>query len=178
MRFLLSIWFTLFAASAVFAQDNMAIQDLLEEAELKLYVKPQESGKIAEYILSQKEGSIINAEAMLLLAKSFYILGNYNQAVKNGLEATKIAEDSKDISIKLKTGFLVIQLLRELNLETVAENYLSALHVSKKEITDENLLLWYAGKVKQDSASAQFKKGNFPKALQLLTQAKSIFLRK
>lgn len=123
MRFLLSIWIMLFTALAVIAQDNMAIQDLLEEAELKLYVKPQESGKIAEYILSQKEGAIINAEAMLLLAKSFYIRGNYNQATKNALEARKIAEDSKDISIKVKTSFFVIQLLRELDLE------LSLIHI-------------------------------------------------
>lgn len=176
MRFLLSIWM-LFTSLVVFAQDNIAIQDLLDEAELKLYVKPQESGKIAEYILSQKESTIVNAEAMLLLAKSFYIRGNYNQATKNGLEARKIAEDSNDISIKVKTSFFVIQLLRELNLETVAENYLLVLHVSKKEIRDENLLLWYAGKMKQDSAFANFKKGNFPKASQLLSQAKSIFVK-
>lgn len=175
MRFLFSIGIMLFTALAVFAQDNIAIQDLLQEADLKLYLKPQESGKIAEYIISQKGNNIVNAEAMLVLAKSFYIRGNYNQAVKSALEARKIAEDSKDISIKLKANFFAIQLLRELDLGTVAENYLSVLHTSKNEITDENLLLWYSGKVKQDSAYANFKKGNFTKAAQLFTQAKSIF---
>ncbi|HET8803926.1 MAG TPA: hypothetical protein VFM72_05055, partial [Aequorivita sp.] len=127
MRFLLSIWFMLFTALAVFAQDNIAIQDLLKEAESKLYVNPQETGKITDYILSQKESTLVNAEALLLLSKSFYTRGNYNQAIKNALEARKIAEDSKDISIKVKTSFFVIQLLRELDLETVAENYSNVL---------------------------------------------------
>src|SRR5690606_23221863 len=177
MRLLFSFWFMLFMALAVFAQDNRAIQDLLEEAELKQYSKPQESGKIAAYVLSQNESTVVNAEAMLLLAQSFYIRGMYNQAIKNALEAHRIAEDSNEISIKLKTGFLVIQLLRELDLETVAENYLSALLIQNKEINDKNLLLWYTGRLQQDSAFANFKKGNFPEALQLFTEAKSNFLR-
>ena len=177
MRLLFSFWFMLFMALAVFAQDNRAIQDLLEEAELKQYSKPQESGKIAAYVLSQNESTVVNAEAMLLLAQSFYIRGMYNQAIKNALEAHRIAEDSKEISIKLKTGFLVIKLLRELDLETVAENYLSALLIQNKEINDKNLLLWYTGRLQQDSAYANFEKGNFPEALQLFTEAKSNFLR-
>ncbi len=177
MRFFSGIWFILFTALAVFAQDNRAIQDLLEEAELKRYSKPQESGKIAEYVLSQNVGTVVNAEAMLLLAEGFYIRGNYNEAIKNALEARNVAEASKDISIRLRTNFLAIRLLRELDLETVAENYLHALLLSKKEIKDENLLHWYTGKLKQDSAFATSKKGNFPKALQLFTDAKSIFLR-
>ena len=175
MRFLLNIFILVFATVAGAAQENMAIHDLLVEAESKLEHKPQEAGKIAEYIISQKENAGVTAEAMLLLARSFYVRGNFNDAAKNALEARKTAEGTEDVSKQLKTTFFAIRLLRELDLGTVADHYLIALRDSKKEINDERLLLWYSGKMKQDSAFAASKMGALAKATVLLSQAESIF---
>src|SRR5690606_32441235 len=132
MRIIISyICFFLLPVSLM-AQHNAPIADLLKEAQEKLYFQPGQTGKIAEYIVGQEQNNPIKTEATLLLAKSFYVRGNYNEAVKNALKAKKGALASTDDGIKRKTTFFAILLLQELGLYSVAEKYKKELDGSGK----------------------------------------------
>lgn len=175
MRF---IFIFLFLASYPFylsGQENVAIADLLKEAKTNLYSQPQQSGKIAEYVVSQNESSLVNAEASLLLAKSFYVRGNFNQAVLNALEAKKYAIASDNTEKKIKTTLFNIALFRMLNLESVAGSFLNEMPIYTEKIEDENLGIWMKAMLILDSAKIKLTTENFSEAHKLLTTAKASF---
>ncbi|PVW16428.1 helix-turn-helix transcriptional regulator [Marixanthomonas spongiae] len=159
-----------------YAQEHTAIDDLLMEAKSKRYSQPEEAGKIATYIINQDKDPTITAQATLLLATSYYVRGNYNDAVINALQAKKIADASNAIEIKLKSNLFAIKLLRELGLETVATNYLEELHILEDNVTDKKLSMWLSGKLKQDRAYTYSITGNTSEATKLLYQAHQNFV--
>ena len=167
MRLFFSFCFLFLMVLNAFAQNNATIASLLKEAQSNLYLQPEQSGKIAEYIISQKEDNLTNTEATLLLAKSFFVRGNYNEAAKNALQAKKLADGSTNDTLKLKTKIFAIQLLRELGLNIVAENYLQEMNASAKSISPE-----FRGEILQDKAFVNSKANNFSEALQLLKETK------
>lgn len=133
MRFLLTLIMAYFISAATHAQENIAINDLLNEANASTYSDPEQAGKIASYIVSQNENNIIHAQAKLILAKSSYVRGTYNTAIKNALEAKVLAQKTNDEAIKFETLVFAIKLLRILDLETVAKKYTNELTSLKKQ---------------------------------------------
>ena len=177
MRFLFTFLIVLFFPLAVFAQENIAINDLLNEAKAKLYTEPEQTGKIAEYIISQNEPNLVHIQAMLLLAKSYYVRGNYNEAVKNAMDAKKLSDASKDVRIKVETNVFALKLFRNLDLETVANKYLDELTLLQAKIKDRKLILRIEGELKQDSALILIQKEEYTQAKEALKEAESIFFK-
>ncbi len=175
MRLQFILLIVLFIPMAYFAQENIAINDLLSEAESKLYNHPEQTENIASYIISQKESTSIEAQATLLLAKSFYVRGNYNNAVKNAMNAKKLAYRTKEVDIKFETNFFALKLFRNLGLEPVSNNYLDELISLKKELQDQDMILWIEGKLKKDSAFVLFQNGNYTQASRALKKAELTF---
>ena len=173
-RFLIS-YLVFIIPMAFFAQENIPIKELLNEAKTKLYSQPEQAGKIASYIISQKESNTIYAQATLLLAKSYYVRGNYNDAVKNAMNARKLADASADVELKIETILFALKLSRKLNLATVAKNYFSDLISLQKELLNKNLALRLEGKLKQDSALVLFQNGNYNQSIKEFRKAESIF---
>ena len=175
MRFLLKFLIVFLIPSAFFAQENVAINDLLDEGSTKLYTQPEQSGKIAEYILSQNESNLVHIQAMLLLAKSFFVRGNYNDAVKNAMDAKKFSDAWEDDEIKVETNIFALKLYRHLDLKTVANKYLDELILLQGKIKDKDLNLWIEGKIKQDSGLFLIQNEEYTQASKPLKEAKSIF---
>ena len=168
------LYFLMFPAA--FAQTTTPLVELLKEAENNLYSQPEQSGKISEYIIGQGENTIIKAEARLLLAKSFYVRGNYNEASKNALQAKSLADASHENELKIRATIFCIQLLRELGLDTLAEKYSAELDGFSEEILNEYFSNWFQGKLFQDKAFVKFRQNDFPKATKLLNGAQTLFM--
>lgn len=175
MRLLFTFLIVIFIPVASFAQENIAINDLLNEAKTKLYNQPEQAGKIAEYIISQNESNLVHIQATLLLAKSHYVRGNYNYAVKNAMDAMKLPDTWKDSEMKVETNIFALKLFRNLGLETVADKYLEELISLKEKINDEDLVLRVEGELKQDSALILIQNEKYNDALEILERAQSIF---
>lgn len=176
MRLLSSCLIVFLFPTLLLAQENVAINDLLNEAKTKLYTEPEQAGKIATYIISQKEPRIIHAQAILLYAKSHYIRGNFNEAVKNAMNAIKFAESSKNDSVNVETKLFALALSRNLGLETVAESYESKLIKIEKDIVRKSLAVRISGKLKQDSILVAFHNGKYKEALEISKRAAAIFV--
>lgn len=158
-----------------FAQENIAINDLLNEAQTKLYTQPEQAGKIAEYIVSQNEPNLVHVQAVLLLAKSYYIRGNYNDAVTNAMEAKKLSDVWKDPGIKVETNVFALKLFRNLGLETIANRYLDKLISLQNQIHDKNLVLRIDAELKQDSALILIQREKYNEVPKVLKKAESLF---
>src|SRR5690554_20757 len=177
MRFLLTLIMAYFISAATHAQENIAINDLLNEANASTYSDPEQAGKIASYIVSQNENNIIHAQAKLILAKSSYVRGTYNTAIKNALEAKVLAQKTNDEAIKFETLVFAIKLLRILDLETVAKKYTNELTSLKKQTKDNELILKIDGKLKQDDALVLLKSGKYLEADKSLKNAASLIYK-
>lgn len=158
-----------------FAQEDAPSSNLLNEAKTKLYNKPAQAAKIAEYIISLKGHGNINIEATLLLSQSYYIRGNYNDAVKFALNAKKMADSSNDLDLRFATYVFAIRLIRELDLETVADKYRDELHKLVENSKRENLQQKYQEFLTIDSTLGLFKNEKFKDALDQLNMFRSSF---
>ena len=176
MRFIIIFWWILFLPSIVASQENSAINELLLEAESKLYFQPEQSGKISNYIIGQNESAHVQVEAKLLLSKSFYIRGNFNDAIKNALEAKDLADASGEDLLRIKSTSFAMKVLRELGLTRIADDYLKELKsFSKNKLGDRDFSDWLSAKLMQDSAFISFHQDKFLEAKQLQQKAKELF---
>lgn len=157
-------------------QEGGTVDGLLQEAESKLYTQPEQSGKIAEYVLGQNENLNLTIAANLLLAKSFYVRGDYDEAVKYSLEAMRKGDLSSNIELKVKTKIFTIQLLRDLGLTTVADDYFQELSLLRNKISDDNFSRWVSAHIEQDKATVSFENDEISEAIQFLKKAKESFL--
>lgn len=164
-----------FFCSLCHSQENVAIKELLTEAENKLYNQPEQCGKIAEYVVKQNVKPAVTTKATLLLAKSFYFRGFYDQAVSNALNAKTLANSSADPQLKAEATAFCIVLLRQLGLTTVAEEYILQLSTWSGEIENSRKKNWVSGKLIQDRAMAEWEKDNLNPATTLALQAEDYF---
>lgn len=114
------LWILLLIPFFGFSQSS-ELEDLLQEAKEKLYSQPEQTAKISNYILSQTDNPKTTSRASLLLAKSFYVRGNYSESIKHGLESQKLSDDTDDVTLKTETKVFAIGLLQELGLTTVVD---------------------------------------------------------
>lgn len=116
-RFLFILFFTTISG---FSQ-QVAVEELLQEAESRFWDFPEHSIRIAEYILTQHEKNEIAATANLILAKSFFVQDKIYEAAKAGFEAQQLAEKTDAVSIQIEAKLVNLQILRELLLTTLSD---------------------------------------------------------
>lgn len=157
------------------SQEKGTAGDLIREAETKMYSHPEQAGKIASYLISQKNSNSINAHAHLLLAKSFYVRGYYNETVKNAVHAKKIAFQSENMKIQETSTIFALKLFRELGLDPVANKYRQDLKNLMKRSIDTNKVLLMEATLKEDSAKKLFQNLEYAMAEELQEEALSLF---
>lgn len=127
-------------------EDN--IKQLLEQAENTIYSNPQKAIRIAQYVSKNSENTAQLVQAAYLLTRSFYMQGNYNEALKIGLKFSKIEiENQSDTQLKLNV--LLSKILKELVLDELAKKYMEKAIQESRKTRNENVQIWLKGKVLQ-----------------------------
>src|SRR5690554_1475072 len=80
---------------------QIAIKELLQEAESRYWDNPEHSIRIAGYILNQQENIEISAQANLILGKSYFVQSKVYEAIRATLQA-------RDLTIKIQNPPLQI----------------------------------------------------------------------
>src|SRR5690606_21037430 len=100
MRLDCKILFLLFFSISFSQEGN--VKQLLTQAENSVYSHPQEAIRIAEYVSNNAINTDQLVQAAYLLTRSYYMQGNYNEALKVGLKFSNEAFDNySDSQIKL-----------------------------------------------------------------------------
>jgi len=105
------------------AQDDGDYRDMLANAETILYTQPEESLKIADHVLKNAKNSKQRIQAYLLNMAVYYIKGEFENAVKAGVQAKILAESTDNVPMQLKATVASIPLLYHLGLDAVAKQY-------------------------------------------------------
>ena len=175
MRALIVFFGLLLYPILLLGQENGTVSELLREAQGKVYSQPEQTEKIAEYIIKQAESDTVKAHALLLLSQSQYAQGNLNGAAKNILEAQELTGQNEDVGLNLQISQFAIKLMRELGLHNVAQHYLSTLHSLQKK-TDSDSATQIAAIVTQDSAAVRLQADDYRKAESLLLLSRKEFI--
>lgn len=151
IRWVCIIIFLLFV-NISFSQEGNTKQ-LLVQAENIVYSNPQEAIRIAEYVSNTSKDIDQLIQAAYLLTRSYYIEGNYNDALKVGMKFSK--EEFKNYSDnQLKLDVLLSKILKDLELNGLANRYIEkTIHESQKA-TNEKIKHWLKGKVLQYNISS------------------------
>lgn len=145
------IYFLFFNIS--FSQEGDTKQ-LLVQAENIVYSNPQEAIRIAEYVSKTSEDDEQLIQAAYILTRSFYIEGNYNDAVKVGLKFSN--EKFKNYSDnQLKLDVLLSKILKDLELNGLAKRYMEKAIQGSQKATNEKIKHWLKGKVLQYNISSE-----------------------
>lgn|SRR5690554_6861318 len=129
MRILI-LYFFLISWVSGFSQ-QVAITELLLEAESRFWDFPEHSIRIAEYVLTRQENKEIAARANLVLAKSYFVQDKTYEAAKAGFEAQKLAEKTNAISVRIETKLTNLQILQQLLLTTISDELKRQLNLLK-----------------------------------------------
>ncbi len=172
MRFfiLLLLFFLLNFESS--AQENTAIEDFLNEANSIVYSQPEKAQKLADYIISSSKNESQIAEGKLVLATSFYIQGNYENALSKGLEATEY-KDKVTSKTKIKLNVLLANIFQDIGLDAVANLYIEE---AEKLGTVEDLLFedWRKYAIYQLNGSENYNNDSIVNAFEFYYEAKNI----
>ncbi len=146
MRWICIIIFTLFFHIS-FSQEGDTKQ-LLAQAENIVYSNPQEAIRIAEYVSNTSEDTDQLIQAAYLLTRSFYIEGDYNNALKVGLKYSN--DEFKNYSDnQLKLDVLLSKILKDLELNQLSERYMEKAIQESNKAKNEKIKHWLKGKVLQ-----------------------------
>ena len=146
-RFFTILFVLLFCGVSISQEGN--ISTLLAQAEDVLYSDPQEAVGIAQYVSQKSTDESQLAEAALILARGFYMKGNYNEALKTALEYSN-GKSATSIETRIKIDELLSKIFSELKLNELSSLYLKkATPLLDKEI-DNNIHHWLEGKILQN----------------------------
>lgn len=119
ITFALGLSWSVIGATALYAQQD----DLQLKANELVYSNPEEAIKIAEVIIKGHEDEDgIQAEMGLLLAKCYWVKGDYKQAAEWLFKASEQVPE-QDFSNRAAIGVFKIKLLRELQLNGAVATY-------------------------------------------------------
>ncbi|WP_170152900.1 helix-turn-helix domain-containing protein [Ulvibacter antarcticus] len=147
---------------------------MLLEAEEGLYIQPQQSIKISEYLIQNSDEDSTVIKAYLLKGRALYVSGQFEAAVIATMEAKDLSEKTENIELQFEITLFGIHLLKLLDLDLAAERYLSFTQVfSKDAMTTKNELYLEGGTalIKAIKATEQDK---YLEVLTYLSKAKSI----
>lgn len=138
------LYIFLICYASCFSQ-QVAVKELLQEAESKFWDAPEYSIRIAEYILTQHEKEEFAAEANLILAKSYFVQDKTYEAAKASFEAQKLAEKTEAVSLITEAKLFNLHLLQKLLLTTVSEDIEKQInlpkHKDKRSVFIDNQLI-------------------------------------
>lgn len=149
------------------------ISGLLAQAEDVLYSDPQEAIRIAEYISEKSDQPAELLQAAYLLTRSFYLEGNYNQALKIGLKFSE-EELKSHTGTQIQLNILISQILKELEINSLANYYSNKASSLLNEDSTSDAKNWVEGKIIQYSLNKR-KADSTKNNLDLLYKAKNKF---
>ncbi len=175
MRFLVVFFFFGCFFTKSFAQNSDQYSEILLEAENILYTQPQEALKIAEHLIQKSENPQQRIQAYLLTAGSYYAMGKFDDATKAIIEAKKLAENSKDMEMQIKTSISSIHLLNFLGMNLIAEEYFfRTKHITEQEENNKVAPYIEAG-LKLINADKNLQKNEYQVVLKNLKDANIFF---
>lgn len=149
MRSFCTIWFLLIFCGIAAAQEGNT-SSLLMQAENVLYTEPQESIRIAEYVLEKSDQAPKLLQAAYILTRGFYMEGKYDQALKIGLKFSE-EEFKGDTVTKTKLNILLAKILKELEINSLASYYGNRASNLINENSKNDIQSWTEGKIIQYS---------------------------
>lgn len=177
MRYLLNVPLLVFLAAFVSSQDDRDYKGMLSNAEEVLYTQPDETIKIADLVLQNSKSPNQLIRAHILNSTAYYIKGNFENAVKAGVEAKVLAESSENHSLLLKTTLTSIPLLNRLGLDTVARQYFKNTTVFTTPWKTEEASYYLMGGETLLNAYAERSRNNWKKSLEYFKQANIFFAK-
>lgn len=121
-RFVLTALLFCICGTASLAQSFPQNEELQEKATQLVHSNPDEAIKIAEHLLKISSISKEKASLNLLMAESYVVKGNYNNAITSVFEAGKYFKTIDD-SLQIKVLLLKASLSRDLYLDSQSEKY-------------------------------------------------------
>ncbi len=167
---LLSILILLNAA-IFYAQPSTELKDLLLKAEESLYNDPEHSIEICNYVV-ENANSIVNiAEANYLLSKSYFVQGNYNNAL---ISLLKVSKDLDQLSteIQINVNQFIALLFRELNLYELSNQYINKAQFINFENEDDFITYKLESESFINKALVSIENKNINEALKFLNKGK------
>ena len=151
MRWVCKILFLLIFSISFSQEGN--VKQLLTQAENSVYSNPKEAIRIAEYVSNNAINNDQLVQAAYLLTRSYYMQGNYNEALKVGLMFSNEAFDNYSDS-QIKLDVLISKILKELELSELAEKYIQKAIQESQKATNETIRIWVKGKVLQHNINS------------------------
>jgi len=148
---------------------------MLEEAQNNLYIQPSESVKIAEHIVQKATNSTQRIKAHLLDAEAYTVMGNYDNAVKATIAAKKLAENTQDLEMLVKTSISSIALLNQLGMDVVAEEYVLRTKAVVGETNKQKTATYLKGGAELLEGYKFLETENYSEALQKFIKANTLF---
>ncbi len=162
-------------AAIFYAQPNTEINDLLLKAENSLYNDPLQSIEICNYLVVNANSIINVAEANYILSKSYYVQGNYNEALNSLLNVTKTL-DQLPSKTQINVQSFIALIFRELNLYELSNQYLESANVINNENKDSRISFKLESEKDINMALESLENGNPIEALTLLNKGKQNFI--
>jgi AraC-like DNA-binding protein len=175
MRSLLSLFFLFLFIAVVSAQDDGDYTEMLANAESILYTQPSESIKIANHVLQNSNNAHQLIQANLLNTAAYYIKGEFENAVKAGVEAKILTESTENVPMQLKATLASIPLLDHLGLYEVAEQYYKMTSNLATTLNTEEASLYLKGGKALLGAYKEIEQDNWQASLEYFSQANSFF---
>lgn len=172
MRAVCTIYFLLIFFCISVAQENPT--NLLLQAENTIYSNPQEAIRIADYVSINSKNNLKLTQAAYLLARSYYIEGDYNNSLKIGLKYSEEKYQNADDDTQLKIDVFNAKILRKLRLNKLAEEYMNKAKFDSQNITNRNTLNWFQGKLIQNNINSNSEE-DFQHIVNRLHKAKNEF---
>ncbi|MDC8000621.1 helix-turn-helix domain-containing protein [Aequorivita todarodis] len=175
MRSIFYMFLMFLAGLVASAQDDSDYKDMLANAEAVLYTQPEEAIKIANHVLQNSKNANQLIQANLLNTTAYYIKGEFEDAVKAGVEAKVIAESIEAIPLQLKATVASIPLLYHLGLDKVAERYYGNTSVLASTLNTETTPLYLKGGKALLNAYKEMGQDNWQQALKDFNRANTFF---
>jgi AraC-like DNA-binding protein len=175
MRPLFLIIILIFITAVASAQNDGDYKEMLENAESILYTQPEESIKIADHVLQNSNNANQRINAHLLNTTAYYIKGEFENAVKAGVEAKILAESTENIPMQLKATVASIPILNHFGLDSVAEIYYKNTSVPATTLKNEEISFYLKGGTALLNAYKEMDQDHWQETMEYFTQANSLF---
>lgn len=133
----LAVMYFLFLTSMYSQQE-----DLVLKAEELVYSNPNEAIKIANLILNTSQKPQVVATANLLLSTSFFVKGDYNNAIIYAFDNVNQLDEIA-LKTRIENNILKAKLLRNLYLDNQSTEYLNKASLLVTKLTSEKDLVNY-----------------------------------
>jgi len=143
-RFIICLLVLLAAPSLSFSQESDDSQVVLQKANEVLYFDPSQAIKIGEHLKHSSKSSEEILLTNLLLAKAYFIVGNYSQAIASIEAALKESKEDNNVHSRVDAHLLAAEIYTQLDLFGIAKkNEKAAKQIAKNESNLEKKVTAY-----------------------------------